>query len=105
MNKSGNNTEKYYLINYSVISEIKNNCNYDQLKQVMSGKLNLDIQDMSNEKEFLRIIKNIPKNILETYFSQNNKIKKISKGIIEPENKYIINQNKILMLIYMIILE
>ena len=93
LNKSGYKTDKYYLINYSAISEIKNNCNYDQLKQVMSGKLNLDIQDMSNEKEFLRIIKNIPKNILETYFSQNNKIKKISKGIIEPENKYIINQN------------
>ena len=95
-NKSYNTSEKYYLIKNSAFSEIKNNCNYDQLKQILAGKINLDILDRSyssDEKEMLKIIKNIPKANLETYFPQNSRIKKISKGGIEPENKYIINQN------------
>ena len=66
------------------------------MKQILSGKLNLNSLDSfnsSDEKEKIKLIKNIPKTTLEAYFSSNNKIKKISKGGIEPENKYIINQN------------
>ena len=93
LDKSNNATEKYYLIKDSVISEIKNICNFDQLNQVLVRELNMNIPESTNEKEIVKFIKNIPINILETYFSQNNRIKKISKERIEPENKYIINQN------------
>ena len=96
LNRSYNTTEKYYLIKDSAISEMKKNCDYDKIKQILSGKLNLNSLDnfnSSDEKEKIRLIKNIPKTTLEAYFSSNNKIKKISKGGIEPENKYIINQN------------
>ena len=94
--KSYNTTEKYYLLKDSAIKEIKNICDYDKLKQILVGKINLDMWDRDyflDKKEILKIIKNIPKNILETYFSQNNMIKKISKEGIEPENIFIINQN------------
>ena len=66
------------------------------MKQLLAGKLSFNSLDggySSDEKEMLKIIKNIPKANLETYFPQNSRIKKISKGGIEPENKYIINQN------------
>ena len=97
LNKSyGNISEKYYIIKSSAIIQIKNNCGYEQMKQSLDTKFNLEIGDLgltTDDKKMLKIIKNIPKNILERNFSSNNIIKKIPKRDIEPEDKYIINQS------------
>ena len=97
LNKSyGNISEKYYLIKSNAINQIKNNCGYDQVKQMLGTKLNLELGDLgltTDDKKMLKIIKNIPKDILERNFSSNNIIRKIPKRDMEPEDKYIINQS------------
>jgi ubiquitin C-terminal hydrolase len=97
LNKSyGNISEKYYLIKSTSITQIKNNCGYDQMKQILDTKFNLELGDFgitTDDKKMLKIIKNIPKDILERNFSSNNIIRKIPKRDIEPEDKYIINQS------------
>ena len=88
--------EKYYLIKSSAIMQIKNNCEYDQMKQILDTKFNLELGDLgltTDDKKMLKIIKNIPKDILERNFSTNNTVRKIPKTGIEPEVKYIVNQN------------
>ena len=67
LNKSSYIPEKYYLIKESIITQIKNICNYDELKQIFDSK-----------------------NIIQN-FSNNTIIKKIPKKEIEPEKIYIIN--------------
>ena len=95
LNKSSYIPEKYYLIKESIITQIKNICNYDELKQIFDSKnIKLDIgysTYSSDDKKMLNIIKNIPENLLIQNFSNNTIIKKIPKKEIEPEKIYIIN--------------
>ena len=99
LNKNNNITEKYYLINENLIQEIKNKCNYDQLKQIFEEK-NIKIEagvlgGTPDEKKILKILKNIPKDILENNFSSNIQITKIKKteiDIITVQNKNDMNE-------------
>ena len=99
LNKNNNITEKYYLINENLIQEIKNKCNYDQLKQIFEEK-NIKIEagvlgGTPDEKKILKILKNIPKDILENNFSSNIQITKIKKteiNIITVQNKNDMNE-------------
>ena len=99
LNKNYNTTEKYYLINENSIQEIQNICDYVKLKQIIEEKnINIDIGVgwvLPDEKKILKILKTIPKDIIEKYFSNNSPIKKIKKSetdIITIQNPNDINE-------------
>ena len=94
LNKTNNLTEKFYLIKQSAILEFKKICNYDEIKQILDEKnfkLDKNIDYMNNLKQFLKLIKNIPPEILENNFSNNLRLKKLQINEIEPDFITIIN--------------
>ena len=95
LSKSNYSPEKYYLMKESTITQLKNICNYDELKQIFDSKnIKLDTGYSGfglDDKKMLSIIKNIPKDILIQNFSNNNSINKLRKEEIEPEIIYIVN--------------
>ena len=88
-------TEKFYLVKSSIISEIKNKCDYDNLKQIFEdNNIKLDNSYGTDDKKILNLIKKIPSDILKNNFSSNANIThKYNKNETEPDMITIYNPN------------
>ena len=95
LNKFSNQTEKYYLLKEETIYEIQKSCNYNEFKQIFEeNNINLDIDSNNkDDKKILKIIKNIPKDILDKKFIYNSSFIKIKKNDIEPDIITVVNPN------------
>ena len=72
--------ESFYLINSNLMSEIKINYKYKQIKEILDT-----INFYDKNKKNILAIKNLPDEIIK-YFKENNEIKnKYEKNYIEPE--------------------
>ena len=88
-------SEKFYLVKSSIISEIKNKCDYDNLKQIFEdNNIKLDNSYGTDDKKILNLIKKIPSDILKNNFSSNANIThKYNKNETEPDMITIYNPN------------
>jgi len=92
--KGDNCTEKYYLIKPSAISDIKNMCDYDEIKQIFDDyNIKVDTGTFKDEKKIIKILKTMPKNIIEKNFSSNYGIKKFKADEMKSDMKTVTNPN------------
>ena len=86
-NLNNNKDEEFYLVKKQLLTDIKNENNYDQLKKYFVGKINIP----PGKKELYSIIKNIPANDLQNL----NKpyIQKAQPGTYEVDINPIYNPN------------
>ena len=92
--KGSNCTEKYYLIKPSAISDIKNMCGYDEIKQIFDDyNIKVDTGTSKDEKKIIKILKTMPMNIIEKNFSSNYGIKKFKADEMKSDMKTVIHPN------------
>ena len=78
-----NNENEYYLINSNLMSEIKINYKYNQIKEILDY-VDFFKKNKNNNNKIILAIKSLPNNIIK-YFKENNEIKnKYEKKFIEP---------------------
>ena len=77
--KTKSDNKEFYLINNNLMSEIKNNYKYNEIKEILD---NINFKDINNKK--ILAIKSLSNDIIK-YFKENNKIKnKYKKDLMEP---------------------
>ena len=83
--KTSNPDEEYYLIKKQVIIDMKQENNYENMKQLLKGKIN----DIQNNREIYFLIKSLPKDYLKQL---NNNNKNNMNNIDSSQTQMVLNR-------------
>ena len=85
MNYSFSLKKEYYLIKKQVMKDIKNLYYYKDIKEILD-KINPNERKQFNQsKLLLYLLKYLPENIFKEFIGEGSEIKKMDKGLIEPD--------------------
>ena len=85
MNYNFSHKKEYYLIKKQAMKDIKKIYYYKDIKEILD-KINPNERKLFNQsKLLLYLLKNLPENIFEEFIKEGDDIKKMDKGLIEPD--------------------